>query len=76
MSGIVDFFVSLDFFGHPVGVNYKGSGVFQTKLGAFITLIVQALMVFNLITSVSAFFNRSRQVAVYQASKYDRFVSD
>ena len=51
MSGIVDFLVSLDMFGHPVGVNYKGSGVFQTKLGAFVTLVVQALMVFNLITS-------------------------
>ena len=60
MSRIVDFLVSLDLFGHPVGVNYKGSGVFQTKLGAFLTLVVQALMVFNLITSGQAFLNRSR----------------
>ena len=76
MSGIIDYFVSLDIFGHPVGVNYKGSGVYKTKLGAFVTLVTQSLMIFNLITASIAFFNRSRQVEVYQASQFERFASD
>ena len=76
MSGIIDYFVSLDVFGHSVGVNYKGSGVYKTKLGAFVTLVTQSLMIFNLVTASIAFFNRSRQVEVYQASQFDRFASD
>ena len=65
MSKIVDFFVSLDIFGHPVGVNYKGNGVYQTKLGAFITIVTQSLMIFNLITLCIAFYDRSRQVEIF-----------
>ena len=76
MSGIIDFFVSLDIFGHPVGVNYKGSGTYQTKLGAFVTLSIQSLMMFNLVTLCIAYYDRSKQVEVYQATKFDRFLSD
>ena len=76
MNGIIDYFVSIDIFGHPVGVNYKGGDKFKTKLGAFITLVTQSLMVFNLITVLIAFFNRSRQVEVFQASQFERFTSD
>ena len=30
---------SIDIFGHPVGVHYKGSSTYKTSLGSFMTLL-------------------------------------
>ena len=60
-SKLLDFFVSRDIFGHPIGVHYKGGGTFQTGLGSFVTLSAQILMLVNLITLSIAFFDHSNQ---------------
>ena len=54
-------FVDLDIYGHPVGVHFKGSDTFKTKLGAFMTLVTYALILFNLGSLIIAFFDSSKQ---------------
>lgn len=60
-NSLIDFLVDRDFYGHPVTVQYKGSSVYNTKVGAFFTLMTYALILFNLITLIQAFFDGSRQ---------------
>ena len=69
-------FTSFDMYGHSVGVNYKGNGVYQTRLGAAVTLVTYALMLFNLVTLISAFFDGSKQEEKTQTSYADPFLTD
>ena len=41
------FLVGQDIYGHVIGVHYKGSGTFNTGLGALCTLITYSLILFN-----------------------------
>ena len=43
-------FRSLDQYGHQIGVNYAGNGTYQTKCGAFASII--KLLIMSLFTSV------------------------
>lgn len=54
-------FVNMDMFGHAISVNYRGSDVYRTKLGAFVTLATYILMVINTLTLVTAFNDGSKQ---------------
>ena len=47
--------LSLDIFGHMIGVHYKGNETYQTRLGVFFTLAVYALAIFNLVSLSTAF---------------------
>ena len=57
---IDQFLVSQDIYGHAIGVNYKGSGVYQTWLGAICTLITYSLMLLNLTNLMTAFSDGSK----------------
>ena len=61
LNRIDKFFLALDIFGHPIGVNYKGNDTYQTRLGAFFTLATYTFMLINLGTLITAFFNGSNQ---------------
>jgi len=37
---------SLDIYGHPVGVTYKGKDTYQTKLGALFSFFTYILVIF------------------------------
>ena len=50
---------SFDIYGHPINVNLDGSDVFKTKLGACVSLMTYALIVFNLVNLVTQFINKS-----------------
>jgi len=39
-----DKFVSMDMFGHPVGVHYKGDTNYRTKVGALFTLVAYMII--------------------------------
>ena len=65
--------VDFDIYGHPVGVHFKGSDTYKTKLGAFVTLATYTLILFNLGTLVLAFFDSSKQVENVQESVIDAF---
>ena len=47
--GIVKLFKSVDIYGHPVGVNYRGDDAYKTKFGAiwsiytFVTVMLYAI---------------------------------
>ena len=48
-------------YGHVIGVHYRGSGSYQTKLGAFVTLATYVLMIINMVTLFIAFKDGSKQ---------------
>ena len=60
-------------FGQPITVNYRGSDVFRTKLGAILSFLTYALMLFNLINLVQSFFDGSKQIESQRTEKFDRF---
>ena len=76
MERIFNFLTSLDIYGHPVGVLFKGSSVYQTRLGALITLITYMLMLFNLQTLFSAFLDGSKQEEKVSITYTDSFLTD
>ena len=52
MSGIARFtrfILARDMLGHSMSINYKGEGSFNTKLGGFISLAIQTMVVTYLI---------------------------
>ena len=75
-SKLADYLVSWDIYGHQLGVNYRGSGAYQTKMGAFCTLIMTILIMFNLTNLVVAFFDGSKQDVKTQTTKVDLSDSD
>ena len=52
---VVDAIVSGDIYGHPIGVNYKGSDTYRTKLGALFTITAYVLVFLNFIAISVAF---------------------
>ena len=66
-------FKNQDIFGYPIGINYYGSGTYKTKLGALITLLTYALLLFNTITLTQAFFDNSKQDEKNQFERFDRY---
>ena len=53
--------VDRDIYGHNIGVHYKGSDSFKTRLGAFITLITYLLISYNSERLLVAFKDGSKQ---------------
>ena len=68
--------VDQDVYGHPVGVHYKGSDTFKTKLGAFCTLGTYVMIFFNLTVLMVAYMDDSRREEKFLESLFDRFKSD
>ena len=60
VNRVCEKFQSLDIFGHPIGVNYKGSPTFQTKMGAFFTMAVYSVILINLAMLIKEFIDGSR----------------
>ena len=53
MNKFIKYLVSLDAYGEPVTLNYKGSSTFKTGFGAFFTIVLRVFIlifgVFSLI---------------------------
>ena len=60
MKSLTKKLVDFDIYGHPIGVHFKGSDMFKTKLGALLTLMTYILIIFNLTTLIISFFDNSR----------------
>ena len=75
-SQFANFFVNQDIYGHAIGVNYRGSGTYKTKMGAFCTLATYVLIFVNLIMLVIAFNDGSMQNETLQRLELDRSSSD
>ncbi len=76
MGRVTDYLVGQDIFGFAIGVHYKGSGTYQTKLGALFTMITYILMLVNLVTLLQAFFDGSKQEEKSQTTFVDKFLTD
>ena len=57
---LVDHLVGYDIYGHQVGINYRGDNFYRTKLGTFFTLVTYVLIIFNVLSSIQAFYDGSR----------------
>ena len=73
MVGIGKWLVSKDVYGHPVGVNYRGSGTYQTSLGAFCTLALYVLATVNSIILFQAFLDNSKQEEKSAIQRIDKY---
>ena len=67
--------VELDRYGHQVGVHFKGSGTYNTKLGAIMTLATYTLVLFNMVSLIIAFADSSKQFENSNEYKVDAFYS-
>ena len=65
-----------DIYGHPIEINYKGDNQYRTLLGAFCTLAVYGLIMFNAISLFQAFRDDSKQSELIQSSEWDRWYGD
>ena len=72
-SKLQDFVVSLDSHGKSIGVLYKGKEVYQTRMGAFLTLCSYALMLFNTATLIEAYYGMSKQTTSQATKVQDMF---
>ena len=70
------YIVSYDRFGAGVGVNYKGSRTYKTRLGALCSLTTVVFVVINLVNFFTAFLDGSNQTEFYQTLKYETFGSE
>ena len=68
MSGLTS---GLDFYGHPVGVHYRGSGSYSTKLGALCSIITVLLIVINTLDIWTKFIHKTDQTEFYMRVKTD-----
>ena len=75
-SKLTKFLVDKDAFGHVVGLNYRGSETYQTKIGALCTLTTLVLIIFNTVTLSTAFVDGSRQDEKAQSTTFNLFDSD
>ena len=71
-----DFLVSQDMYGYAIGVNYRGSGSYQTRVGAFFTLVTYVLMIINFSSLSEAFASGSKQEEKAQTVQQDIYYSD
>ena len=60
-NGFSSFLVGQDIFGQPVTVFYKGSDVYQTKMGALCTMLTYAFVIVYGVALGEAFIDNSKQ---------------
>ena len=76
MGKLEDLILRQDIYGHAVGVHYRGSGSYQTRLGALCTLITYMFIILNLVTVMSAFKDGSNQKENMQTMMVDNLGGD
>ena len=59
-NSLEKFITALDIYGWPIEVNYRGSQVYRTRLGALSSLITYFLIVYNTINLLIALFDNTR----------------
>ena len=62
-SGVL---TALDIYGHPIGVNNRGSSVYKTNLGTIVTLLTYILIMINTVDLITKFRTKSNQLETYQ----------
>ena len=68
--------VDQDIYGHAIGVHYRGSDAYKTRLGALFTLVTYILMAINTVSLIIVYRDGSRQEEKFQVTKINRFNSE
>ena len=63
-------------YGHVIGVNYRGSGTFQTRVGSFCTCATYVMMLINIASLLLAFKIGTKQDETFQTVFKDRLISE
>ena len=66
MFNFIKYLTSLDAFGEPVTLNFKGESSFKTSVGAFFTIILRAFILsYGLIMLIGVLQYEDPQIAQY-----------
>ena len=57
--GFLKFFLARDMLGHPITINYKGEDTYKTKIGAFLSIGVQVMVLIFLTMKMIALIDMS-----------------
>ena len=76
MRRLGEFITSLDIFGHPIEINYRGEGTFKTLLGSFCTVAIIVLMTINTVTLTTAYMDNSNLDTSTQQTTFEPFDED
>ena len=57
--GFLKFILARDVLGHPITINYKGEDTYKTKIGAFLSIGVQVMVLIFLAMKVIALIEMS-----------------
>ena len=68
-----NYLISYDRWGKAITVNYKGSGVYKTRLGALLSISSYILLIIFTVNLFTAFIDGSKQTETTQTLKYDTF---
>ena len=60
-SKVANYFIDLDIYGHPISVLYQGKSTYKTRMGAFLTLLTFAAIIFNIVNLSIGFLDGRRQ---------------
>ena len=60
-NNFVSFLVARDMYGYAIGINYRGSDKYQTKVGSLCTLATYIAVLFNAVLLFTVFTDGSRQ---------------
>lgn len=71
LGNMADWLKSFDFYAHPIGVNYRGSGSYPTGLGSLCSLATTVLVLINTANLITSFRDHSRQSEFFQQLKTD-----
>ena len=71
-----DYIVSYDRWGSAITVNYKGSSVYKTRLGALVSIGSYVLLIIFTMQLFIAFIDGTKQTETTQTLKYDTFGSE
>ena len=76
MQAIVRKLVSLDKYGEPIQVNYRGESSYQTLCGSFLTILSTGVVLAFVMTKGSDILTRSNPDLIAQSELIDYNVDD
>lgn len=56
---------SLDWYGEPISMNYRGKGSFNTYFGAYMTFLTWAVMIFYIYQKIDSLSNKDNPSTTY-----------
>ena len=65
-----------DLYGHSIGVHYKGSGTYQTRLGGVCTIATYVLIFINFLNLITGLIDHSLQEESTSKTTYENYETE